>query len=66
MSRLRFNWKRDVDFPDGTQTQEASVPILNYGLINLRGTYNAASVASAQLVPGFEKNANYKVHEKFN
>jgi len=54
-SPYEFNWKRDVDFSDGTQTQEASVPILNYGLINLRGTYNEANVASAQL-------AMYKIY----
>lgn len=51
LQRLRFNWKRDNDFPDSTiSTHQASVGALNYGLINLRGTYNAAEVESAQLV----------------
>eukprot|EP00438_Fugacium_kawagutii_P009585 Skav215543 [mRNA] locus=scaffold4176:61190:63425:- [translate_table: standard] len=55
-SPYEFNWKRDADFPDSTiSTQQASVGALNYGLINLRGTYNAAAVESAQL-------AMYKIY----
>eukprot|EP00438_Fugacium_kawagutii_P027124 Skav225187 [mRNA] locus=scaffold3065:22022:31600:+ [translate_table: standard] len=55
-SPYEFNWKRDNDFPDSTiSTQQASVGALNYGLINLRGTYNAAAVESAQL-------AMYKIY----
>ena len=34
-SPYEFNWKRDIDFPDGTSTHTEAVPILNYGLINL-------------------------------
>ena len=49
-SPYEFNWKRDVDFPDGTSTHTEAVPILNYGLINLRGdAYNATSVKAAEL-----------------
>jgi len=48
-SPYEFNWKRDDDFPDGVSTQQAAPTILNYGLLNLRGTYNADEVAGAQL-----------------
>lgn len=51
----RFNWKRDDDFDDGLSTHAAAPPTLNFGLLNVRGTYNAANVASAQL-------AMYKIY----
>eukprot|EP00931_Biecheleriopsis_adriatica_P112078 TRINITY_DN865_c0_g1_i1.p1 TRINITY_DN865_c0_g1~~TRINITY_DN865_c0_g1_i1.p1 ORF type:complete len:430 (+),score=101.12 TRINITY_DN865_c0_g1_i1:117-1406(+) len=48
-SPYEFNWKRDSDFPQGTQTHVAAIPILNSGLINLRGSdYNANNVAAAE------------------
>jgi len=48
-SPYEFNWKRDKDFPGGTAIHTAAIPIMNYGLINLRGSaYNAANVQSAQ------------------
>ena len=54
-SPYEFNWKRDVDFPDGISTHTQAVPILNYGLINLRGdAYNASNVKEAE-------SAMYKV-----
>jgi hypothetical protein len=47
-SPYEFNWKRDLDFPDGTDTHTAAVKILNYGLINVRGDgYNAANAKAA-------------------
>ena len=51
----RFNWKRDDDFDDGLSTHAAAPPILNLGLLNVRGSYDAAKVASAQL-------AMYKIY----
>jgi hypothetical protein len=48
-SPYEFNWKRDVDFPDGLETHKAAVKILNYGLLNIRGDgYNAGNLAEAQ------------------
>merc|ERR1711920_934962 len=48
-SPYEFVWKRDNDFPDGTQTHMSAVAILNYGLINTRGSgYNAQNVNMAQ------------------
>jgi hypothetical protein len=46
-SPYEFLWKRDKDFPDGTELHTVSVPILNYGLLNIR-TYDATNLASAQ------------------
>lgn len=54
-SPYEFNWKRDDDFDDGLSTHAAAPPTLNFGLLNVRGTYNAANVASAQL-------AMYKIY----
>eukprot|EP00435_Cladocopium_sp_Y103_P023360 s182_g5.t1 len=54
-SPYEFNWKRDDDFDDGLSTHAAAPPALNFGLLNVRGTYNAANVASAQL-------AMYKIY----
>ena len=49
-SPYEFNWKRDFDYPDGTNTHAEAVKILNYGLINLRGdAYNADNVKAAEL-----------------
>ncbi|CAE7595867.1 unnamed protein product [Symbiodinium natans] len=48
-SPYEFNWKRDFDYPDGVNTHQASIPILNYGLINVRGSYNATNVKAAEL-----------------
>jgi hypothetical protein len=47
-SPYEFAWKRDSDYPAGTVLHTAALPIFNYGLINLRGTYNQANVATAQ------------------
>jgi hypothetical protein len=47
-SPYEFLWKRDKDFPAGTALHTVSVPILNYGLLNIR-TYDANNLASAQL-----------------
>lgn len=46
-SPYEFMWKRDKDFPDGEATHETMVPILNYGLLNIR-TYNATNLVAAQ------------------
>lgn len=46
-SPYEFIWKRDIDFPAGTQLHTVSVPILNYGLLNIR-TYDATALANAQ------------------
>lgn len=49
-SPYEFNWKRDFDFPDGTSTHTEAIPILNYGLLNIRGgDYNATNLAAAQM-----------------
>ena len=49
-SPYEFNWKRDFDYPDGTNTHAEAVKILNYGLINLRGAaYNGDNVKAAEL-----------------
>jgi len=47
-SPYEFNWKRDSDFTDGTALHTKAIPIFNKGLINMRGTYNSANVATAQ------------------
>jgi hypothetical protein len=47
-SPYEFLWKRDIDFPTGTQGHTESIPILNYGLLNIR-TYSATNLAAAQL-----------------
>lgn len=55
-SPYEFNWKRDLDFPDGANTHTAAVKIFNYGLLNLRGAaYNANAAEEAQ-------EAIYKVY----
>jgi len=55
-SPYEFNWKRDMDFPDGTNTHTEAVKIFNFGLLNLRGSdYNAANAVAAQ-------NAIYKIY----
>jgi len=47
-SPYEFAWKRDTDFPLGLNVHAGSLPVFNYGLINLRGTYDATKVAAAQ------------------
>jgi hypothetical protein len=46
-SPYEFAWKRDKDFPDGLMAHTRSVPVLNYGLLNIR-SYNAANLLLAQ------------------
>lgn len=42
-------WKRDGDFPGGTQAHTSAIKILNYGLTNSRGSdYNADNFNAAQ------------------
>merc|ERR1712032_805058 len=54
-SPYEFNWKRDADFPDGDNTHERAIKVLNHGLINIRkGSYVAAAVGDAQ-------NTMYKI-----
>jgi len=48
-SPYEFNWKRDTDFPGGVSTHTQAIPILNYGLLNVRGTgYSDTNVKAAQ------------------
>jgi len=48
-SPYEFNWKRDDDFPLGVKTHTSAIPILNHGLLSLRGSaYIASAVAAAQ------------------
>merc|ERR1711971_182697 len=48
-SPYEFNWKRDLDFPDGTDTHTEAPKIFNFGLLNLRGDgYNAVNADKAQ------------------
>ena len=48
-SPYEFNWKRDSDFPEGISTHTEAIPLLNFGLMNVRGSYNATNVQAAQL-----------------
>jgi len=48
-SPYEFNWKRDLDFPDGENTHTAAVKIFNFGLHNVLGhKYDAANAAAAE------------------
>jgi len=48
-SPYEFAWKRDTDFPKGLSVHTRSIPVFNYGLINIRGTnYKANELADAQ------------------
>jgi len=48
-SPYEFNWKRDLDFPNGTNTHTEAVKIFNFGLLNLRGdAYDATNAEAAE------------------